>query len=32
LQIVNGDKLLRLYQGQDIKNRIFDFEQNLWQY
>ncbi|MCA6487754.1 MAG: gliding motility protein GldN, partial [Chitinophagaceae bacterium] len=23
LQIVNGDKLLRLYQGQDIKNRIF---------
>lgn len=32
LQIVNGDKLMRLYQGQDIKNRIFDFEQNLWQY
>lgn len=32
LQIVNGNKLMRLYQGQDIKNRIFDFEQNLWQY
>jgi len=32
LQIMGGNKLLRLYEGDAIKNRIFDFEQNLWQY
>jgi hypothetical protein len=29
---MGGNKLLRLYEGDAIKNRIFDFEQNLWQY
>lgn len=32
LQIVGGNRLMRLYEGDAIKNRIFDFEQNLWQY
>ncbi|MFM7357945.1 MAG: gliding motility protein GldN [Sediminibacterium sp.] len=32
LQIANGNRLLRLYEGEGIKNKIFDFEQNLWQY
>lgn len=32
LQMFGGDKLRRLYEGNNIKNRIFDFEQDLWQY
>jgi len=32
LQISGNSKLLRLYEGENIKNRIFNFEQDLWQY
>jgi gliding motility associated protien GldN len=32
LQIVGNDRLMRLYEGENIKTRIFSFEQDLWQY
>lgn len=32
LQMWGGNKLRRLYEGDNIKNRIFNFEQDLWQY
>ena len=32
LQIAGNDKLARLYEGENIKSRIFNFEQDLWQY
>ena len=32
LQISGNSKLMRLYEGENIKNRIFNFEQDLWQY
>jgi len=32
LQISGNSKLMRLYEGENIKSRIFNFEQDLWQY
>ncbi len=32
LQIAGNSKLMRLYEGENIKTRIFNFEQDLWQY
>lgn len=32
LQITQNNKLARLYEGENIKTRIFNFEQDLWQY
>jgi len=32
LQISGNNKMMRLYEGENIKSRIFNFEQDLWQY
>lgn len=32
LDIVKGDKLFRLWEGENIKDKIFNYEQNLWSY
>ncbi len=32
IEIVKNDKLFRLLEGENIKEKIFNYEQNLWQY